>query len=232
MKRSGIAKPPTPTARRATWRQLERLLDLRNEHPERLAEIDRRITRAFAHRRAVLVLDMCGFSRLTIRHGIVHFLAMIRRLHRAMGPVVRQAGGHIVKTEADNVFAIFADVPKAVAAAIALRDELSQQNQVLPEDWDLQVGIGIGHGDILMVGDQDFYGSEVNLASKLGEDVAGPGEILLTPAAAARVPKLRHRLRRRRQRLSGLDVAYFALLAAPVTSASPDRRGRGRGSPS
>ncbi len=230
MKRPGKAKPPAPTARRATRRQLERLLDLRNEHPERLAEIDRRITRTFAHERAVLVLDMCGFSRLTIRHGIVHFLAMIRRLHRAMGPVVHQAGGQIVKTEADNVFAVFADVPRAVAAAIALGDELLRQNQVLPEDWDLHLGIGIGHGDVLMVGDQDFYGSEVNIASKLGEDVAAPGEILLTPAAAARVPKLR--LRRRRQRLSGLDVTYFALMAAPVTSASPDRRGRGRGSPS
>jgi class 3 adenylate cyclase len=29
------------------------------------------------------------------------------------------------------------------------------------------------------------FGLEVNLASKLGEDVARPGEALLTPAAAA-----------------------------------------------
>jgi len=60
--------------------ELSRLLDARNEHPESLAEIDGEIWRRFGRTRAVLVLDMCGFSRLTMRYGITHFLAMIHRL--------------------------------------------------------------------------------------------------------------------------------------------------------
>jgi adenylate cyclase len=190
---------------------LARLLDRRNEHPERIQGIDREICARFQQRHAVFVLDMCGFSRLTVRHGIVHFLAMIRRLHRVVVPIVRAAGGRVVKTDADNVFAVFPDVPQAVTAARRLLTELSRQNAVLPRDWDLHVGIGIGYGDLLMVGTHDFYGSELNLASKLGEDLAGPGEVLLTEAASARAARMRSRLRRRKVHVGGLDIACYAL---------------------
>ena len=40
--------------------------------------------------------------------------------------------------------------------------------------------IGVGHGDMLRISDDDVFGAEVNAASKLGEDTAGPGEILVT----------------------------------------------------
>jgi class 3 adenylate cyclase len=162
---------------------LDRLLAERNEHPEQLAEIDRRIRATFAEVHAVLVLDMCGFSRLTLRYGITHFLAMIHRLQGLVGPVITGARGRVVKTEADNVFAVFADVAAAVAAARGIQRSLRAANAVLPRDWDLHASIGIGYGELLMIGRKDLFGSEMNLASKLGEDVAGSGEILLTQAA-------------------------------------------------
>jgi len=167
--------------------ELWRLLDARNEHPESLGEIDGEIWRRFGRTRAVLVLDMCGFSRLTMRYGITHFLAMIRRLVTIVRPVVADAGGQIVKTEADNVYATFDDVPQALAAARAIQGSLAAANTFLPEDWDLHAGIGIGYGPILLIGDQDLFGSEMNVASKLGEDVAARGEILLSSAARERV---------------------------------------------
>ena len=80
----------------ADTQALEQLLDSRNEHPESLAEIDAEIWRRFGQTCAVLVLDMCGFSRLTVRYGITHFLAMIRRLGRLVRPIVeplRRMGG-------------------------------------------------------------------------------------------------------------------------------------------
>ena len=167
--------------------ELAKLLDARNEHPESLAEIDGEIWRRFGRTRAVLVLDMCGFSRLTMRYGITHFLAMIRRLQTIVRPVIAQGGGHVVKTEADNVFATFDDVPEALATARAIQRSLDAANTYLPEDWDLHAGIGIGYGPILLIGDQDLFGSEMNVASKLGEDVAARGEILLSSAARERV---------------------------------------------
>jgi class 3 adenylate cyclase len=167
--------------------ELARLLDARNEHPESLAEIDGEIWRRFGHTCAVLVLDMCGFSRLTMRYGITHFLAMIRRLGIIVRPVIAAAGGRVVKAEADNVFATFDDVPQALAAARAIHRNLDTANTFLPEDWDLHAGIGIGYGPMLLIDAHDMFGSEMNLASKLGEDVAGRGEILLSAAAHQRI---------------------------------------------
>ena len=167
--------------------ELSRLLDARNEHPESLAEIDAEIWRRFGRTRAVLVLDMCGFSRLTMRYGITHFLAMIRRLQTLVRPVIAEGGGRLVKTEADNVFATFDDVPPALATARAIQRSLDAANTYLPEDWDLHAGIGIGYGPILLIGDADLFGSEMNIASKLGEDVAARGEILLSSGARERI---------------------------------------------
>jgi len=35
---------------------------------------------AYGVEATVLVLDMSGFSRLTLRHGILHYLALVRRM--------------------------------------------------------------------------------------------------------------------------------------------------------
>jgi adenylate cyclase len=203
-KLSGMASP-----RRANT--LERLLDQRNEHPERITRIDQAIHTRFEQCHAVLVLDMCGFSRLTLRYGIIHFLAMIRRMSLVARPAIEGAGGRVVKTEADNIFAVFPDVPPALTAARRIEIALARHNAQVPADWDVHVGIGIGHGNLLMVGQHDLFGSELNLASKLGEDVARPGEVLLTKAAGARAGKWRARLRPRRVKISGMTIAFHAL---------------------
>jgi class 3 adenylate cyclase len=196
--------------------QLERLLAARNEHPERLTDIDRQIWEAFGATCAVWILDMCGFSRLTLRYGITHFLAMIHRLHTLVRPIVVGHGGRVVKTEADNVFAVFPDVGAAVRAARDVHEQLGAANVFLPEDWDLHASIGIGYGDVLLIGEHDFFGSEINIASKLGEDVAGPGEVYLTEpafqrAAAAGEPVA---AQRRDIPVSAMTVAAY-LVSAP-----------------
>jgi len=195
---------PTPSRKK-----LDQLLDRRNEHPEQLTAIDAQIAHAFAAERAILVLDMCGFSRLTIRHGIVHYLAMIRRMQRTVVPLVEAGRGHVVKTEADNVFATFASVPDALRTAERIQADLARANSVLPEDWDVHVGIGIGYGALLLVGDDDVYGSEMNLASKLGEDLAEAGDILLTDAAFQRA-RTKKNFSRKAARLGRLRFAYHA----------------------
>jgi class 3 adenylate cyclase len=195
-----------PSAQR---RKLERLLDTRNEHPEKLAELDARIADTFEQTCAILVLDMCGFSRLTIRHGIIHYLAMIRRMQRTVVPIVAQTRGHVVKTEADNVFATFAKVPDAIRCARTIHSELARANDVLPQDWDVHVGIGIGFGPLLLIGTDDVFGSEMNLASKLGEDIAEAGEILLTESAYGRAGSARRAFEVQRARVGGLRFPYY-----------------------
>lgn len=191
-------------------KQLDRLLDQRNEHPERIPQLDGRIREQFEAPRAVLVLDMCGFSRVTLRHGIIHYLAMIRRTHQTVLPIVAARGGHVFKTEADNVFATFPKVPAAIAAATDIQAELARANSVLPSDWDVHVGIGVGFGPLLVIGEDDVYGSEMNLASKLGEDVAEAGDVLLTEGAFAAAGRDRKRFRKKAIKLGRLKLPYYA----------------------
>jgi adenylate cyclase len=200
-------------------RILEKLLDRRNDHPEQLAEIDAKLRAQFEQTRAILVLDMCGFSRLTTKHGIIHYLAMIRRMQRVVLPRIGARRGQVMKTEADNVFGVFRDVPQAVAAARDILAELAEYNRALPEDWDVHVSIGIGYGPLLLVGDHDAYGSEMNYASKLGEDLAQAGELLLTEAAWARLKQQKRGFTRKLARISGVRFPYYS-----ATRRSPSRR--------
>ena len=173
--------------KKRTREKLNRLLQERNEHPERAADVDARIDAIFGDTLAVMVMDMSGFCRQTVRYGINHFLAKIHRLHSIALPVIEQHRGEVIKVEADNIYSVFEDVPQAVAAAADTVGRLEAANTMLPEELDMRAEFGIGYGHILIVEDDDFYGTEVNLASKLGEDVASGGEILLTEAACKRL---------------------------------------------
>jgi class 3 adenylate cyclase len=189
-----------------TKARMAKLLQERNEHPERAAEIDARIKEVFGETLAVFVMDMSGFSRQTIRHGIIHFLAQIHRMHSIAAPVVEAHGGEVIKFEADNVFAVFPDVEQAVDAAVELDRALELADTMLPDEYDMHGEFGIGYGEILVVENEDIYGSEVNLASKLGEDLAQRGEILLTESAFARVNPSRREYERLVMSISGLEL--------------------------
>lgn len=202
-----------------TRAELQRLLQERNEHPERNQAIDRQIHAIFDHDCAILVLDLSGFSRLTIRHGITHFLSMVHRMTTITTPIVHQHQGRVVKQEADNLFAVFEAVSAAVEAAIDILQAFAAVNTVLPEDQDLHASIGIGYGTTLIVADEDMFGSEMNLASKLGEDLARTGEILLTEAAYLQLPESppTRRLEKMQLSISGLTItAYRVTLLCPI----------------
>lgn len=162
---------------------LDALLALRNQQPELRAQVDAAIEQAFVRPVAMLVLDMCGFSRITARHGIIHFLALIHRMEQAARPAIAANGGEVVKQEADNLFAVFTHPQQALEAALDVLRALAAMNAVQPPEAQLQASVGIGYGPTLVIAGKDLYGHEMNLACKLGEDIAGPGEVLLTPAA-------------------------------------------------
>jgi len=132
---------------------------------------------------AVFVLDMSGFSMLTRKYGIVHYLAMVRRMQLTTEPIVKEYGGFMIKYEADNCFAVFPDPLSAVNAAIAMQNAFAASNMQTPEDQDIHISCGIDYGKLLMIGREDCFGDPVNRASKIGEDVAAAGEILVTKEA-------------------------------------------------
>jgi len=189
-----------------TREELSRLLQERNEYPERAPEIDARIRETFGETHAIMIMDMSGFSRMTLKHGIMHFLAMIHRMNQIVAPTVSEHKGRVIKFEADNAFAIFDTVEAAIEAAIDTSRRFSAANTMLPEEMDMHGKFGIGYGEILIVEDTDLFGSEVNLASKLGEDLAERGEILLTEAAFAEVDAERREYEEVSMTISGLQL--------------------------
>ena len=142
-------------------------------------DVENEIWDRFGIETAVFVLDMSGFSRLTQKHGAVHYLSMVRRMNLALSSVIERNRGQLVKFEADNCFAIFPTPADAVQCGIAANMQFEGMNLLTDQEFDIRVCIGISSGHILLVEERDFFGDAVNKASRLGEDIAEPGEILV-----------------------------------------------------
>jgi adenylate cyclase len=198
--------------RRNSRENLDQILEAMIERPEEQEALAARIEAEFGEDRAVLSLDMSGFSRTTQLRGITAFLLMIHQMKLLARPAIEAAGGILVKSEADNLHCLFPDVPEAVAGARQIMNRLDTVNLLLPEDRRLYASIGIGYGRILNVDEEDMFGDEVNLASKLGEDIAQQGMILLTAAARARADAAGIETREETASISGLSFSYYALV--------------------
>ena len=134
--------------------------------------------------RAVLISDMSGFTRITRSRGILHFLALFQKAHHLGETLFARHGGRFLKTAADNLFALFDTVGAAAACAQAMLHGAEQLNAGIPsQDGHVRLCIGIGFGRILELAD-DAFGDQVNIAFKLGEDIAEPDQILLSAEAA------------------------------------------------
>lgn len=150
--------------------------------------LESEIWNRFGAERSVLIWDMSGFSLLTRRHGIIHYLSMVRRMQKITEPIVATHRGKMVKFEADNGFAVFPDPESAILAALEMNAAFRKENASHAEEFDIRVSCGIDHGRILLIEGKDFFGEAVNIACKLGEDLAGPGEILISQAAGDQLP--------------------------------------------
>ena len=135
-------------------------------------------------KQAVVFTDTADFTTRTARDGILHFLMIFDRATEAARKVIKGTGGEIVKVEGDSLLLRYKNPDDACRGVAALEALMGTLNKGRPENEQVRFSYGIGYGDVLDL-DDDMFGLEVNLASKLGEDLAEPGEALLTPAAAA-----------------------------------------------
>jgi adenylate cyclase len=160
------------------------------------ARVDARILSTLARPLAVVFTDTADFTRKVARDGICHFLMAFDRAVRGLEADLRPLGGRLVKVEADSLLLVFPDAPAACRGVARVEARLARANRGRPDDERLAFSYGIGFGPVLEL-EEDVFGLEVNLASKLGEDRARPGDVLLTPSAAAALPPA---LRRRTSR--------------------------------
>lgn len=161
---------------------------------------------------AVFVLDMSGFSMLTRKYGIVHYLSMVKRMQVTTEPIVKSYGGSMIKYEADNCFAVFPTPLAAVKAALVMQHAFETSNILTSDDMDIYISCGIDYGKILVIPGEDCFGDAVNRASKLGEDVAAAREILITKEAMERIPaEAAIRAREITVSISGLNITAYSI---------------------
>jgi class 3 adenylate cyclase len=182
------------------------------EDPDVRAKIEKTLWDSFGEEQAVFVLDMSGFSRLTRKFGIIHYLSMVRRMQLTSGPIVQSYDGYMIKFDADNCFALFPAPLNAVNAAIAMQHAFNAANLLTADDLDIRVACGIDYGKILVVGSDDCFGDAVNRASKLGEDVAEAGDILVTKEAMQLIPaEAGIKAREISISISGIEIPAYAV---------------------
>src|SRR5688572_29782794 len=134
---------------------------------ERRPEMDCRSFPDLFRKRAIVFTDTADFTVRTARDGILHFLMIFDRFTEEAGKVVSRSGGEIVKVEADSLLMRYDEVAAACAGVEALESLLRKMNGALPANERLHFSYGIGYGDVLDL-DEDMFGLEVNLASKIG----------------------------------------------------------------
>lgn len=162
---------------------------------------------------AVLILDMSGFSLLTRKYGIVHYLSMVQRMQLTTEPIVKSFGGSMIKYEADNCFAVFPDPLSAVNAAVAMQHAFAASNILTTDDLDIHISCGIDYGRLLIIGHEDCFGDPVNRASKIGEDLALAGEILVTAEAMQMIPAAAGiKARELSVSIAGITIPAFAIV--------------------
>lgn len=184
---------PPPRYRPRTLKsegRLERLIAERLQPGADKEAIDRRIWDLFGERWAIMYTDLSGFSRRVAEFGVIHFLQTIHESFQLHAPVIDRHSGFLLKVEGDSMMVIFRNVNEALECAIEMQRVTQRHNQERAPEDKVLLCIGLGYGDMLRIAEEDVFGSEVNAASKLGEDSAKAGEILVTGAVrdAATLP--------------------------------------------
>ena len=167
---------------------LAAMLAVRNQPDADQKAIEGLIFQRFGCKKAVMFTDLVGFSRRVEEFGILHFLQLIQESDTLFLPLIKLHGGRCLKRDGDSMLILF-DLPTdALSAALAMIDAAAVVNPLRAPNERIDVCIGLGFGEVLLIDDTDVWGAEVNAASKLGEEMAQGGELLATEGFRFAVP--------------------------------------------
>ena len=162
---------------------------------------------------AALVIDSVGFTRTTQAKGIVYFLTQLAKSRKITNQVMAKYKPISYSFHADNCYAFFRDVDLAFNAAIELQKMTQTASIPLVGDEYFGLSIGIGFGKLLKAGSHEHYfGDEMNIASKLGEDTGSRDDILLSDNAYNSLSKKKNFLfKMNTLNISGVEFKYHQL---------------------
>lgn len=128
---------------------------------------------------AILMADSSGSTRRAREFGILQFLAVMTHCYDHLIPMFKNRGGVTVDNKADNILAVFDRPGQAIRAAVDAQRWLARHNKGRAERERFHACIGLHYGKVLRVKD-GVFGENVNIAAKVGEDLADKDDILAT----------------------------------------------------
>ncbi len=156
----------------------------------------------------VLFADLRGFTRFTEQHDAVFVVETLNLVFNELTEVVFRHGGTFDKYLGDAIMAFYGaplpgedDVQRALRTCLEMRESFDRlRREVYPERLrSLGLGIGIHAGEAIVgnVGserlmDYTVIGDVVNVARRL-QEIARPGEILISGEVVRLVPSVRAR---------------------------------------
>ena len=177
------------------------------ERPDDKHKVDVLMHKRFTQRKAVLVVEMFEQAEISRRDGVLSYISQVLRMKRICGSSVADWRGKTVRAVetkvVGQVFALFDNPADAVACALECTHDCHS------EAFELQCGIG--YTDVLNLDACNVFGDAVNFAFKLGEDVAGENEILVTENVVEAIRRTNDNLILEPQANSGLDKSTSSL---------------------
>jgi adenylate cyclase len=131
---------------------------------------------------AIVFTDLAGFTEFTAIRGDEAALELLGVQEQLVGDLV-EGRGRVVKELGDGLMLWFDDPCHAVHAALELQERFEERSA--KDDLPLWVRIGVHYGHAAQRG-SDLVGHDVNVAARVA-DLAAPGEVLISEAAAERV---------------------------------------------
>ena len=163
----------------------------------------------YSRERAILDIDMTGFTLSALEVGEINSLTRIFDAQRVLLPVLQDHGAELIRCFADDMVALFNDPGVALDAALEIHRRIRQFNaSPLASAHPTVCCAGIGFGSVFAIGPNLAQGDEVNRAAKLGEDIARGNETLVTERAHEAVAS-RSDLAFQRQDQDDLPFPFF-----------------------
>ena len=156
-----------------------------NTHLEKVLRerdrMDQMLQKKFRLKMAILVSDICGFTKFTEKRGDIASRLWVQQHHDIVLPIIKEHEGKILSITGDGVLASFPTTLSAVQGSMNIQKALSEYNKYTDPDNEIHISMGINSGEILLDGDY-VAGDVVNIASRI-ESKAEADQILISKNA-------------------------------------------------
>ena len=133
--------------------------------------------------RVFLIADVRGYTRYTEQHGDAAAARLAMRFADLVREGLADTDGQLLGLRGDEALVAFTSARQALRTALDLQTRFTHEMTADPT-LPLRVGMGLDAGEAVPVAD-GYRGMALNVAARLCA-LAGPGQVLLTPAAAER----------------------------------------------